>query len=200
MSAVFTTRSKRLCSLKPQDVETGVIVGEVHHALRIDKAVGGLDDLGSIGARVEHALWIGRHEVPGFARLKWILDVKDADAGIVRSREDKARALESARSVLPQIVRPEITALGVVVSLGRDRHRGEAYGVGRLAHIEDPGVTQAQAAIGKIGLVGQHQQIAIGSGSGECVPPPNGGRFVATDLSDYVTGAVIPIDGGLVRG
>jgi hypothetical protein len=27
-----------------------------------------------------------------------------------------------------------------------------------------------------------------------------GGRVFATDLSDYVTGAVIPIDGGLVRG
>ena len=25
-------------------------------------------------------------------------------------------------------------------------------------------------------------------------------EFPATDLSDYVTGAVIPIDGGLVRG
>jgi NAD(P)-dependent dehydrogenase (short-subunit alcohol dehydrogenase family) len=26
------------------------------------------------------------------------------------------------------------------------------------------------------------------------------GEFFATNLSDYVTGAVIPIDGGLVRG
>jgi len=25
-------------------------------------------------------------------------------------------------------------------------------------------------------------------------------EFLATDLSDYVTGTVIPIDGGLVRG
>jgi 3-oxoacyl-[acyl-carrier protein] reductase len=25
-------------------------------------------------------------------------------------------------------------------------------------------------------------------------------EFVGTDMSDYVTGAVIPIDGGLVRG
>jgi len=25
-------------------------------------------------------------------------------------------------------------------------------------------------------------------------------EFLATDLSDYVTGAVIPIDGGLARG
>jgi 3-oxoacyl-[acyl-carrier protein] reductase len=25
-------------------------------------------------------------------------------------------------------------------------------------------------------------------------------EFLATDLSDYVTGAVIPMDGGLVRG
>ena len=25
-------------------------------------------------------------------------------------------------------------------------------------------------------------------------------EFLATDLSDYVTGVVIPIDGGLVRG
>ena len=25
-------------------------------------------------------------------------------------------------------------------------------------------------------------------------------EFLATDLSDYVTGAVIPIDGGMVRG
>jgi hypothetical protein len=31
---------------------------ELDHALRIDKAVCGLDDLRPVGTRVEHALWI----------------------------------------------------------------------------------------------------------------------------------------------
>jgi hypothetical protein len=56
-----------------QDVKSGVVVGEVHHALRIDEAVGGLDDLRPVRTRVEHALGIGRHEEPGLARLERIL-------------------------------------------------------------------------------------------------------------------------------
>jgi hypothetical protein len=97
MSAVVATSSKRLRSLELQDVESGIVVGEVHHALRIDKAVGGLDDLRPVGTRVEHPLWIGRHEEPSLARLERVLDVKDPDAGVVIGREDEARALESAR-------------------------------------------------------------------------------------------------------
>jgi hypothetical protein len=79
---VVSTSSKRLRSLELQDVESGVVVGEVHHAPRIDKAVCGLDDLRPVRTRVEHALWIGRHEEPSLARLERILDVKDPDAGI----------------------------------------------------------------------------------------------------------------------
>ena len=59
-------------------------------------------------------------------------------------------------------MRPEIAAFGAVVGLGGDRHRGEAHGIGRLAHIEEPDVTEALAAIGEIGLVGEHQEVAIG--------------------------------------
>jgi hypothetical protein len=42
------------------------------------------------------------------------------------------------------------------------RHRGEAHRVSRLAHVEQPGVTEALAAIGEIGLVGEHQEVAMG--------------------------------------
>src|SRR4029077_14135926 len=101
----------RLRSLKLQDVESRIVVGEVHHALRIDKAVCGLDDLRPVGTRVEHAFWIGRHEEPSLARLERILDVKDPDAGIMIGREDEAGALEGARPVLPEIVGPKLPPL-----------------------------------------------------------------------------------------
>ena len=102
--------AKRLRTFELQDVKSGVVVGEVHHALRIDEAVGGLDDLRPVGTRVEHALGIGRHEEPGLARLERILDVEDPDASIVIGRKDKARALEGARPVLPEVVRPKIAS------------------------------------------------------------------------------------------
>src|SRR6266481_4171607 len=73
---------KRLRTFELQDVKSGVVVGEVHHALRIDEAVGGLDDLRPVGTGVEHAPGIGRHEEPGLARLERILDVEDTDASI----------------------------------------------------------------------------------------------------------------------
>src|SRR6516164_1381273 len=53
-----------------QDIEPGVIVGEINHALRLDEAIGGLDDLRPVGTRVEHMLGIGRHEEPGLTRLE----------------------------------------------------------------------------------------------------------------------------------
>src|SRR6516165_10441171 len=151
-----------LRAVELQDVEPGVIVGEIHDTLRIDKAVAGLDHSRPVGTRVEHMLGIGRHEEPGLARLERVLDVEDPHTGIVIGREDKARALKGARPVLPEIMRPEIAAFGAVVGLGRDRHRGEAHRIGRLAHIEEPDVADALAAIGEIGLVGKHQEVAIG--------------------------------------
>ena len=82
---------QRLHSLELQHVKSGAVVGEVHHDLRIDKAVCGLDDLRPVGTRGEHALWIGRHEKPSFARLARILDVKDPDAGIAAKMKRELR-------------------------------------------------------------------------------------------------------------
>src|SRR5580658_9515757 len=93
-SAARATGGLRFLEL--QNVEPGIVVSEVHHPLRIDKAVSGLDDLRPIGTRVEHALRIGRHEEPSLARLECILDVEYPDAGIMVGREDEARALEGA--------------------------------------------------------------------------------------------------------
>ena len=62
---------------------------------------------------------------------------------------------------LPEIVGAEIAAFGAVIGFGRDRHGGEAHGIGWLAHVEEPSAAEAKAAIGKTGLVGQHQQVAI---------------------------------------
>src|SRR5712671_7752937 len=87
---------------------------------------------------------------------------KTRTASIVIGGKDKARALEGARPVLPEVVRPKIAAFGAVVGLGRDRHPGEAHRIGRLAHVEQPSVAEALAAIGEIGLVGEHQEVAIG--------------------------------------
>src|SRR3984893_1381121 len=124
---------KRLRTFELQDVKSGVVVGEVHHALRIDEAVGGLDDLRPVGTRVEHALGIGRHEEPGLARLERILNVEHPDASIVIGGKDEARALEGTRPVLPEIMRPEIAAFGAVIGLGRDWHGGEAHRGGRCS-------------------------------------------------------------------
>jgi len=46
---------------------------------------------GPVGTRGEHALWIGRHEKPSFARLARILDVKDPDAGIAAKMKRELR-------------------------------------------------------------------------------------------------------------
>ena len=46
-------QGKRLRTLELQHVKSGVVVGEVNHALRIDEAVGGLDDLRPVGTRVD---------------------------------------------------------------------------------------------------------------------------------------------------
>src|SRR5262249_30120729 len=149
-------------TLELQDIEAGIGIGQIHHALRVDEAVVRLDDLRSTWARIEHAFGVWRHVIADLARLEGIVDIVSSNAGIVIRRKDEARALEPAGAVLPEIVRTEIAALGAIIVVARDRQGGNAYRVGGHPHIEYPDVTQPLATVGEVGLVGQHEQIALG--------------------------------------
>src|SRR5262249_17472312 len=59
-------------ALELQDIEASIGIGQIHYALRVDKAVVRLDDLRSTRARVEHALGVWRHVIADLARLKGI--------------------------------------------------------------------------------------------------------------------------------
>jgi hypothetical protein len=56
----------------------------------------------------------------------------------------------------------EIAALSAIIIVGWDRQGGNAYRVGGHTHIEYPHVAQPLAAVGEVGLVGQHEQVALG--------------------------------------
>src|SRR5437867_3629106 len=153
-------------SLELQDGEAGVGVGQVHEPVPVDVAVGGLDHLRPVRARIDHALGIRRHVESDLARLERIVDVVDAHTCVVVRREDQARALERAGPVLVKIVSAEVAALGTVVRLGGLGHRRDADGIARLAHVEDPDVAQAVATVGAGRLVANNEQVAIGQRQG----------------------------------
>ena len=104
---------QRLHSLELQHVKSGAVVGEVHHALRIDKAVCGLDDL--------RAGWdAGRTCALVRAARKTQLRAAGTHSRCQRPgrrhcRENEAGTQEGARPVLLKIMRPEIAASGAVL-------------------------------------------------------------------------------------
>src|SRR5262249_57879485 len=104
-------------------------VGHIHHTLRIDETIGGLNDFGSVGAWSVDAVGVGRHEVADFARREWIGDVIGANAGIVQGGENDARTLKRAGPVLPQIMWSEIAALPAVIGFVGNRHGRNAHWV-----------------------------------------------------------------------
>src|SRR5271168_1556274 len=94
-------RAARSATLELQNIKAGIGIGHVHHARCIDETIARLNHLRSVWPRIEHALRIGRHEIAGFAWRKWIFDVVSAHAGIVQSRKNVLRTLESARAIFP---------------------------------------------------------------------------------------------------
>src|SRR5215831_1862891 len=104
-------------TLELKNVEAGIGVGQIHEPVAIDITVAGLNHLGPVRSRVHHARWIGWHEVPHLARLKRVVNVVGAHAGVVIGGEDQPRALEGARPVFVQVMRAEVATLGAIVHL-----------------------------------------------------------------------------------
>src|SRR5215470_13341316 len=142
---IAVLRERGSSALELQDVEPRVGVGQVHEPVRIDIAVGRLDHLGSTRPWIDHARGILGHVIRDLARLERVPDVEDTNAGVVVGGEYQARALERAGSILVEIVRTEVAALGAVVGFRRLWTGSDADGIARLANVEDPHVAEALA-------------------------------------------------------
>ena len=113
IAAVECRRHKtpaRLRAFELQNVQTGVGIGEIHHAILVDETVGRLNHLRPVRPRIVHFSGGRRHEIAGLGRSERIFDVVNADTGIVQRRENEARTLERSRPILPEIMRTEIAA------------------------------------------------------------------------------------------
>jgi len=146
---------------KLQNVETGILVSQVHHPIAIDEAVARLNDLRPVRARIHHARRIRRDVVGDLVRLKLVCDIEDTDAGIVIGRENKARTLECAGPVFVQIMRAEEAAFGAIIHFARHRECRDAHWIGGLSHIVHPDVAQSILAVGGIRLIGNDEQLAV---------------------------------------
>ncbi len=159
-----------------QNVEAGVEVGDVEEPVRLHVDVAGMQDrLRRIRPRIHRAGRGRRHEVADLLRPVLVADVENPDARILVGREDNLRTLVRVRPVFPEIMWPEVSALGDVVLVGRDRHRRDGHRIDRRADVDHPRMLH------RLGADVLHASSATTSrprstrGRAECVPPANGG-------------------------
>ena len=105
------------------DVQAGAApIGAVAKAVLVDEDVGRVQDDGPVGARVDQLLRRRRHAGADLDGAELVADVVDPDAGVLVGGEDQRRALETARPVLVNVVRAEMSTDGDIV---RDRLAAE---------------------------------------------------------------------------
>src|SRR5271165_1727396 len=102
-----------------------------------------------------------------------------------------------ATPIMARQKQPSLTTRGISRRISgrsgspRELYRPGVIAIGRIMATVIPGSVQSNrdraelVALRRLGTVEDCAKVV---------------EFLATDLSDYVTGAVIPIDGGLVRG
>src|SRR5262245_20312643 len=84
----FTFPPLGLESLVLQDIKPGVLVRQVHEAVFVDIAVGGLQLLRPVRPRIHHPGRIGRHVERDLLRPRLVGDVVDPYPGVVIGGED----------------------------------------------------------------------------------------------------------------
>ena len=112
--------SSSVSALVFDDVEAGAEVGHVAERVLVDEDVGRVEHDRPVRPRVDPFLRRRRHEGRHFLRPELVLDVVNAQAGVLIGREDQLGADEAAGPVLMDVVRPEMAAdLQIVLVGGR---------------------------------------------------------------------------------
>src|SRR5262249_19369254 len=122
---LFAIPEAPLFSFVLQDIEARIGVGEIHHAVGIDKDIARLNDSCGIWPLVDNSFRRWWHEIGDFPWLKTVADVVNAQPRIVIGRKNEIFGLRRAWPVFMQIVWPKFCALGAEIFLrgggqGRD--------------------------------------------------------------------------------
>src|SRR3569623_3412297 len=136
--------------------------GDVDEPIGRDIEIGRVEDLLNAGRpRINREGWWRRHEVADLLGPIRDLEIEHAQARILVSLEQVARAAIAVGPVLPEIVRPEMAALLEVVLVGGDRHGGNAYRIGGGPDVEDPGRLDAFDIDVAHRFVRHNQEVAV---------------------------------------
>ena len=92
-----------------QNIETCVVVCHIDQTLFIHEDITGLNDLRAGLAWIIHFRGRGWHKIAHLFRTERIRDIEDAHTSVLVGREDQFRTLETARTILMQVIRLDRT-------------------------------------------------------------------------------------------